>query len=106
MHAQIINYRLNGITETEYLASGPPDAAAIADVPGLVSKVWLAVPATNTYGGFYLWRDRTAMEAFMASGLVAALMARPHLAGITSRDFAVLEALSRTTRGLATEPTA
>ena len=103
MHAQIINYRLDGITEAEYLAASPPDADAIADLPGLVSKVWLADPATNTYGGFYLWRDRAAMEAFMASGLVAAIMARPHLAEITSRDFAVPEALSRTTRGVVAE---
>ena len=103
MHAQIITYRLNGITEADYLAGSPPDAEAIAGVPGLVSKVWLADPATNTYGGFYLWQDRAAMEAFMASGMVAALMTRPHLAEITSRDFAVPEALSRTTRGVAAE---
>ena len=103
MHAQIINYHLNGITEADYLAGSPPDAEAIARVPGLISKVWLADPATNTYGGFYLWRDRAAMEAFMGSGIVAAIMARPHLAGITSRDFAVPEALSRATRGVVAE---
>ena len=100
MHAQIINYELNGVTEADYLASSPEDARAIADVPGLVSKVWLADRATNTYGGFYLWQDRAAMAAFMASGMVAAIMARPHLSGITSRDFAVPDALSRTTRGV------
>jgi hypothetical protein len=100
MHAQIITYRLNGMTEAEYLAGSPPDAEVIAKVPGLVSKVWLADAATNTYGGFYLWVDRAAMEAFMASGLVGAIMARPHLAEITSRDFAAPDALSRTTRGL------
>lgn len=106
MHAQIINYRLNGIAEADYLAGSPPDAEAIAGVPGLVSKVWLADSATNTYGGFYLWRDRAAMEAFMASDTVAAIMARPHLAEITSRDFAVPEALSRTTRGVRAEAVA
>lgn len=42
----------------------------------------------------------------MTSGLVAAIMARPHLAEITSRDFAVPEALSRTTRGLIAESVA
>jgi hypothetical protein len=99
MHAQIFNYQLNGMTFADYLAGSPPDATVIAEVPGLISKLWLADQATNTYGGFYLWVDRAAMEVFMASGLVAAIMARPHLSNITSRDFAVPEALSRTTRG-------
>ena len=101
MHAQIITYHLNGISEADYLTSAAADAAIIAGVPGLVSKVWLANVATNTYGGFYVWQDRAAMEAFMASGLVAALKARPHLTGIASSDFAVPGALSATTRGVA-----
>ena len=38
-------------------------------MPGLISKVWLANPATNTYGGVYTWRDRASMEAFARSEL-------------------------------------
>ena len=28
MHAQIINYRLNGITEADYLAGSPPESSS------------------------------------------------------------------------------
>ena len=43
MHAQIITYQLNDISQTEYLKQMvEPDAPILADVSGLISKVWLA----------------------------------------------------------------
>jgi len=39
-------------------------ASTFATMPGLISKVWLADPATNTYGGVYTWRDRRSYEDF------------------------------------------
>ena len=101
MKLQIITYQLSGITEAEYLATAPPDAALIAQVSGLVSKVWIASPETNTYGGVYLWQSQAALNAFMESPLVAAVMARPHLTAISSVVYDVPEAPSRTTRGIA-----
>jgi len=43
MHAQIITYQLNDISQAEYLKQMvEPDAPILAEVKGLISKVWLA----------------------------------------------------------------
>ena len=65
--------------------------AAVREVPGLISKVWLADELTNTYGGIYTWVDRAAMVAFANSDLSKAIASNPNFVDITSRDFAVLE---------------
>src|SRR5690348_1070698 len=101
MHAQIITYRLNDISQTEYLTQMvEPDAPILADVSGLVSKVWLADEERNTFGGFYLWESKEAMDAFMQSDLVAAVVSRPFVEDVTSVDYKVNEAASKITRGL------
>ena len=53
MHIQIINFNLKDLSEEDYQAAGEELAPAFADVPGLISKVWLANSETNTYGGVY-----------------------------------------------------
>ena len=66
MHAQLITYQLKDISQADYLKQMvEPDAPVLAKVPGLVSKVWLTDEAKNTFGGFYLWENKNAMENFM-----------------------------------------
>jgi hypothetical protein len=77
-----------------------PDAPVIAKVPGLISKIWLTDEAKNTFGGFYLWKDRTAMEDFMHSDLVKAVVSRPFVINVSSVDFEVNQSASAITRGL------
>jgi hypothetical protein len=101
MHAQIITYQLNDISQTEYLKQMvEPDAPILADVSGLISKVWLADEEKNTFGGFYLWESKEAMETFMQSDLVAAVVSRPFVTNVSSVDYTVNEAASKITRGL------
>jgi quinol monooxygenase YgiN len=90
MHIQIVNLNLHDFSDSDYRQACDGLAPAFADVPGLISKVWLADEATNTYGGVYTWIDRAAMEAFASSDLFKAIVANPHLVDITSRDFSVL----------------
>lgn len=98
MHVQIVTFRLKGMTPAGYDALCDQVAPAIARLPGLISKVWLADEAANTYGGVYLWEDRASMEAFLKTDLFRAVATNPQLAEITSRDFGVLEAPTRVTR--------
>jgi hypothetical protein len=77
-----------------------PDAPVLANVKGLISKVWLADEAKNTFGGFYLWESKEAMEAFMHSDLVKAVVSRPFVKNVSSADYTVNETPSRITRGL------
>jgi hypothetical protein len=77
-----------------------PDAPVIANVNGLISKVWLADEERNTFGGFYLWQSKEAMETFMHSDLVKAVVSRPFVKNVSSVDYTVNETASRITRGL------
>ena len=101
MQAQLITYHLSDISQAEYLKQMvEPDAPVLAKVRGLMSKVWLADEEKNTFGGFYLWENRAAMEAFMHSDLVKAVVSRPFVKDVSSVDFEVNENASRVTRGL------
>jgi heme-degrading monooxygenase HmoA len=91
MHIQIVNFNLKDLSDRDYRTACDGWAPAFAAVPGLISKVWLADEATNTYGGVYSWADRAAMEAFASSDLFKAVVGNPNLVNITSRDFSVLE---------------
>ena len=104
MHIQVINFHLRDLSETGYRALCDEVAPAFAEVPGLISKVWLANPSTNTYGGVYTWADREAMEAFSKSELFSAVATNQNLADITSRDFDVLDDPTSVTHGLAAVP--
>ena len=101
MQAQLITYHLSDISQAEYLKQMvEPDAPVLAKVRGLMSKVWLADEDKNAFGGFYLWENRAAMEAFMHSDLVKAVVSRPFVKNVSSVDFEVNENASRVTRGL------
>src|SRR3954464_11997028 len=90
MQAQLITYQLDDISQAEYLKQMvEPDAPILANVKGLISKVWLADEEKNSYGGFYLWEDKTAMENFMHSDLVKAVVSRPFVKNVSSVDFEV-----------------
>ncbi len=103
MHVQIVNFRLEGIGEEDYRRHCEAIAPAFANLPGLVSKTWLANPDTNTYGGVYVWRSREAMEDYKKTDIYKGMLANPHLDGVVSKDFAVLENPTRVTRGLESE---
>lgn len=98
MHVQIVTFDVTGLTDEGYLEAGAQLAPAIAEMPGLIAKIWLAEPEGNGYGGVYLWRDRAAMEGYIASDLFQAVAAFPHFTNIASRDFAVHEDLTRVTQ--------
>ena len=100
MHIQIINFGLKDISEEQYIGQVESVAPAFADLPGLVSKTWLANEETNTYGGVYVWRNREAMEAYKETDIYKGMEANPHFENFSVRGFAVLEGPTRITRGL------
>ena len=101
MHAQLITYQLQDISQADYLEQMvEPDAPVLANVKGLVSKVWLSDAEKNSFGGFYLWENKKAMEDFMHSDLVKAVVSRPFVKNVSSVDFEVNQTASKITRGL------
>jgi hypothetical protein len=101
MQAQLITWELQEISQAEYLRQMvEPDAPVIAKWPGLISKVWVSDEAKNSYGGFYLWENKSAMENFMHSDFVKAVVSRPFVKNVSSVDFEVNQNASLITRGL------
>ncbi|MDP8904450.1 MAG: YdhR family protein [Chloroflexota bacterium] len=100
MHVLVVTFHLDGITEADYVRACEALAPAFAEVPGLISKTFLANRETNTYGGVYFWSDGESLEAFKRSDLANSIATHPALAGFAMQQFDVLEGPSRVTRGL------
>ena len=100
MHVQIITFGLKGLGDEEYRSHCEAIAPAFAQLPGLVSKTWLANAETNTYGGVYLWRDRRSMEGYERSDIYRGMLANPHLEGLVARSFPVVEEATEVTSNL------
>ena len=100
MHIQIINFNLKGVSEADYRALCDHLAPSFATMPGLLSKVWLADAATNTYGGVYTWANKEAMQAYMRSEIFNNVVNHPNFANATTKDFGILEGPTEMTHGL------
>jgi quinol monooxygenase YgiN len=106
MYVQIVNFNLNNTTPAEFENLCQQLAPQFAALPGLISKVWLADPVSNTFGGVYTWQDRTAYEAFTRTELFRGVASHPNLSNVTSHGFDILEGPTRQTRGLAAQTVA
>jgi heme-degrading monooxygenase HmoA len=95
---QIVNFNLNDLSDADYRTACDGLAPELARVPGLVSKVWLADAASNTYGGVYLWADREALEAFARSDFFQAFASNPSFVNISATTYGILEGPSAVTR--------
>ncbi len=98
MHVQIVTYRVEGVSDDDFIEANRDFADAMAAVPGLLAKVWLKRPDGNVYGGLYLWRDREAYEAFLASGLWGEVLSDASMLDVVSADYGVMEELTRATQ--------
>ncbi len=102
MHIQIVQFNLEGMTAAEYAhACDLVFARPFTQIKGLMEKIWLSSPETNTFGGVYLWRDKQSMLNFQKTELFQSVLAHPHLSNVSSQDYGILEAPTRLTRGLA-----
>jgi Putative mono-oxygenase ydhR len=102
MHAQLITYTPTGISPADYNAEFiEPLTRHFEQLDSLVTKVWVGTDTDGQHGGFYVWRDKDAMDAFMASDLVGDIASRPYIADLTSVDWPVNAQPSIRTRGLA-----
>ena len=99
MHALLLTFTLADMTADEWIsAEGPRLAPAFANLPGLLSKVWLADPDTNTFGGIYFWDERGDADRFLSSDLAEAARQHPNLKNLSARRFEVLSELTRLTQ--------
>ena len=102
MEILIINFSLEGMTEPSTGTFATTSRPAFAAVAGLVSKVWLADRSNGVYGGVYTFENGAAVDAYLASDLLAQVAAIPALVDVSVRRFEVLAEPTAITRGLAT----
>jgi putative monooxygenase ydhR len=95
---QVVTFTLTDLSDADYRSACSGWAQELARVPGLISKVWLADEASNTYGGVYTWLDKDALEAFAHSDFFKAFTSSPSFANIASSVFGVLDGPSQITR--------
>jgi len=102
MHTIIVTFTLTDMTDDRYREVCAELAPAFAELPGLLTKVWLADPPARAYGGVYLFVDRGSADAFLGSALFRTVGSYPHFTGLALRRFEVDETATRRTQpGLA-----
>ena len=79
MHAQVVTFGLNGITEEQFREACEADTQTFANLPGLLAKVWLRDPESNTYGGLYLWADQQTYERYIKGEVFDSIKADQNL---------------------------
>jgi hypothetical protein len=103
MHAILITFQSAVSLDELRQPSGAPlhlseYSAALQERPGFLSKTWLQDGAT--YGGFYLFADRSAAESYVAELHDPIARANPAMTNIQVRHFTVHEEMSGLTLGL------
>ena len=99
------------LLQMDYLYSGPwgDEMAAglselahrIADVPGLICKMWTENREAGEAGGVYLFADEASLDAYLGPKIEQ--MEAFGIRGLRARKFDVNEPLTRITRGRLSE---
>ena len=97
MEALVVTFRTHASQE-QFTAALAENAPVFAEVDGLQVKVWIADPESGTYGGIYLFGDRTALDAYLESDLFAGILAEPSFEGTSWRCYQVLDELTARTQ--------
>ncbi|HMM50158.1 MAG TPA: YdhR family protein [Burkholderiaceae bacterium] len=74
-----VTFNLSGIDEKAYQGAVKDLAPSYANVPGLVSKVWIKQSDKGVYGGIYYWDSEASYDKYMSSDLYKAVSTHPNL---------------------------
>ena len=97
MHILIINFNLQDLSRAQFEEACQDLAQTFAEIPGLITKTWLANEETNTYGGVYHFENKQAMLDYKESEVFAAIGANPAFVNPVITDFGILEVPSKVT---------
>ena len=93
-----INFTLN-VSPAEYGKICESVAQAIADMPGLVWKVWLLNEQDGEAGGIYLFEDEQSLGAYLSSPIIGQIKSLPQLREIRVKCFETIPEVTAVTRG-------
>jgi actin-related protein len=99
MSQKLLQINVDYAVPTEaYLAASLHAAQPIADMPGLLWKVWIHDDKKRHGGGIYLFESREAVDAYLATPLVEAFRNNPVLSNLSIKVFDIGEEASAITR--------
>jgi hypothetical protein len=93
-----INFTLN-VPPDEYRKIVESVVQAIADVPGLVWKLWLLNEQDSEAGGIYLFQDEQSLAAYLSGPIINQIKSLPQLREISAKRFETIPELTVVTRG-------
>jgi hypothetical protein len=93
-----VNFRLN-VSLAEYREMCDAFVPAVADVPGLLWKVWLLNEQEGEAGGIYLFSSDESLQNYLAGPIVAQVKSHPAFREISVKVFDVIDDVTAHTRG-------
>jgi hypothetical protein len=93
-----INFKLNG-SSAEYRKIAESVVQAIADVPGLIWKIWLLNETDGEAGGIYLFQDEHSFATYLSGPIIRQIKSLPQLREISAKRFTTIPELTVVTRG-------
>jgi hypothetical protein len=92
-----MDYPFSGPWGDEMAAEYSDLAYRIADVPGLICKVWTENREMGEAGGVYLFQDEASLDSYLAGKIER--MKASGIEDVRARKFDVNEQLTQITRG-------
>ena len=99
MHALFVSYTLRDSDPARHAELCEQLAPAVAAVPGLVAKTWLANSETGRFGGFYVFASRADFEGYVASELFDTLLSPGSVRDVIASEFSIAAVPTALTRG-------
>jgi Putative mono-oxygenase ydhR len=93
-----INFKVNA-APADYRAVCESISQAIANVPGLLWKVWVLNEAEKEAGGIYLFKDERSLDNYFSGPIAAQIKSHPALSDLIAKRFDVMKGVTAITHG-------
>lgn len=100
MYVTYVTFNLSGIDESAYSEAVKTLAPGYAQVPGLLSKVWIKQSKIGAYGGIYFWASKSHYENYQESELYKAVSTHPNLINFNTICYEDMPEGTTVTRGV------
>lgn len=97
MEALVITFKTEASQEA-FTAANEENAPVFAAVDGLLAKIWIVDPDSNTYGGIKLFGESAALDAYLESELFKSILEEPSFEDVSYRRYRVIEELTAKTQ--------
>ena len=98
MHTLVVTFSLVDLDSGAFERMTRDSAALIATVPGLIGKAYLVDETNNSYGGVYLFQDRSMAEDYVSSDVIASLASHPEVVNPTTTIYGTVEEATQITQ--------